>query len=226
MNQDQLKAQVGQHAVDYIDKLLDPDSIIGVGTGSTANCFIDSLAGIKHKFDGTVASSNASAERLVSHGIPVYELNDVNELLVYVDGADETNADLELIKGGGGAHTREKIVASVARQFVCIVDSSKLVDTLGTFPLPLEVIPMARSAVARAMVSLGGKPVYRENFLTDNGNQILDVYDLSIDEPRGLEERINNITGVVSNGLFAIKPADVLLVGHANGVDEKVAARS
>jgi ribose 5-phosphate isomerase A len=197
-----------------------------VGTGSTANCFIDSLAGIKHKFDGTVASSNASAERLVSHGIPVYELNDVNELLVYVDGADETNADLELIKGGGGAHTREKIVASVARQFVCIVDSSKLVDTLGTFPLPLEVIPMARSAVARAMVSLGGKPVYRENFLTDNGNQILDVYDLSIDEPRGLEERINNITGVVSNGLFAIKPADVLLVGHANGVDEKVAARS
>ena len=226
MNQDQLKAQVGQHAVDYIDKLLDPVSIIGVGTGSTANCFIDSLAKIKHKFDGTVASSNASAERLVSHGIPVYELNDVNELLVYVDGADETNADLELIKGGGGAHTREKIVASVARQFVCIVDSSKLVDTLGTFPLPLEVIPMARSAVARAMVSLGGKPVYRENFLTDNGNQILDVYDLSIDEPRGLEERINNITGVVSNGLFAIKPADVLLVGHANGVDEKVAARS
>ncbi len=226
MNQDQLKAQVGQHAVDYIDKLLGPASIIGVGTGSTANCFIDSLAKIKHKFDGTVASSNASAERLVSHGIPVYELNDVNELLVYVDGADETNADLELIKGGGGAHTREKIVASVARQFVCIVDSSKLVDTLGTFPLPLEVIPMARSAVARAMVSLGGKPVYRENFLTDNGNQILDVYERSIDEPRGLEERINNITGVVSNGLFAIKPADVLLVGHANGVDEKVAARS
>ncbi len=226
MNQDQLKAQVGQHAVDYIDKLLDPVSIIGVGTGSTANCFIDSLAKIKHKFDGAVASSNASAERLASHGIPVYELNDVNELLVYVDGADEANSGLELIKGGGGAHTREKIVASVARQFVCIVDSSKLVNTLGTFPLPLEVIPMARSAVARAMVILGGKPVYRENFLTDNGNQILDVYDMSIDEPRQLEERINNITGVVSNGLFAIKPADILLVGHADGVDEKLADRS
>ncbi len=226
MNQDQLKAQVGQHAVDYIDKLLGPASIIGVGTGSTANCFIDSLAKIKHKFDGAVASSNASAERLASHGIPVYELNDVNELLVYVDGADEANSGLELIKGGGGAHTREKIVASVARQFVCIVDSSKLVNTLGTFPLPLEVIPMARSAVARAMVSLGGKPVYRENFLTDNGNQILDVYDMSIDEPRQLEERINNITGVVSNGLFAIKPADILLVGHADGVDEKLADRS
>ncbi len=226
MNQDQLKAQVGQHAVDYIDKLLDPASIIGVGTGSTANCFIDSLAKIKHKFDGAVASSNASAERLASHGIPVYELNDVNELLVYVDGADEANSGLELIKGGGGAHTREKIVASVARQFVCIVDSSKLVNTLGTFPLPLEVIPMARSAVARAMVILGGKPVYRENFLTDNGNQILDVYDMSIDEPRQLEERINNITGVVSNGLFAIKPADILLVGHADGVDEKLADRS
>ncbi len=226
MNQDQLKAQVGQHAVDYIDKLLDPASIIGVGIGSTANCFIDSLAKIKHKFDGAVASSNASAERLASHGIPVYELNDVNELLVYVDGADEANSGLELIKGGGGAHTREKIVASVARQFVCIVDSSKLVNTLGTFPLPLEVIPMARSAVARAMVILGGKPVYRENFLTDNGNQILDVYDMSIDEPRQLEERINNITGVVSNGLFAIKPADILLVGHADGVDEKLADRS
>jgi|TARA_B100000959_G_C14987085_1_gene626110 ribose 5-phosphate isomerase A len=226
MNQDQLKAQVGQHAVDYIDKLLGPASIIGVGTGSTANCFIDSLAKIKHKFDGAVASSNASAERLASHGIPVYELNDVNELLVYVDGADEANSGLELIKGGGGAHTREKIVASVARQFVCIVDSSKLVNTLGTFPLPLEVIPMARSAVARAMVILGGKPVYRENFLTDNGNQILDVYDMSIDEPRQLEERINNITGVVSNGLFAIKPADILLVGHADGVDEKLADRS
>jgi len=226
MNQDQLKAQVGQHAVDYIDKLLGPASIIGVGTGSTANCFIDSLAKIKHKFDGAVASSNASAERLASHGIPVYELNDVNELLVYVDGADEANSGLELIKGGGGAHTREKIVASVARQFVCIVDSSKLVNTLGTFPLPLEVIPMARSAVARAMVILGGKPVYRENILTDNGNQILDVYDMSIDEPRQLEERINNITGVVSNGLFAIKPADILLVGHADGVDEKLADRS
>ncbi|MCZ6503843.1 MAG: ribose-5-phosphate isomerase RpiA [Gammaproteobacteria bacterium] len=223
MNQDQLKAQVGQHAADYIDKYLEHDSVVGVGTGSTANCFIDSLAKIKHKFDGTVASSIASAERLMNHGIPVYELNDVNELVVYVDGADEANNRLELIKGGGGAHTREKIVASVADQFICIVDSSKLVKTLGTFPVPVEVIPMARSAVARALVRLGGKPVYREDFLTDNGNVILDVYNLLIDEPNHLEEQINNITGVVSNGLFSIKPADVLLVSHANGVEEKFA---
>ena len=223
MNQDQLKAQVGQHAADYIDKYLEHDSVVGVGTGSTANCFIDSLAKIKHKFDGTVASSIASATRLLNHGIPVYELNDVNELVVYVDGADEANSRLELIKGGGGAHTREKIVASVADRFICIVDSSKLVKTLGTFPLPVEVIPMARSAVARAMVRLGGTPVYREDFLTDNGNVILDVYNLVIEEPSQLEEEINNITGVVSNGLFSIKPADVLLVGHANGVEEKLA---
>lgn len=223
MNQDQLKAQVGQHAADYIDKYLEHDSVVGVGTGSTANCFIDSLAKIKHKFDGTVASSIASAERLMNHGIPVYELNDVNELVVYVDGADEANNRLELIKGGGGAHTREKIVASVADQFICIVDSSKLVKTLGTFPVPVEVIPMARSAVARALVRLGGKPVYREDFLTDNGNVILDVYNLLIDEPNHLEEQINNITGVISNGLFSIKPADVLLVSHANGVEEKFA---
>jgi len=223
MNQDQLKAQVGQHAADYIDKYLEHDSVVGVGTGSTANCFIDSLAKVKHKFDGTVASSMASATRLMNHGIPVYELNDVNELVVYVDGADEANSRLELIKGGGGAHTREKIVASVADQFICIVDSSKLVKTLGTFPLPVEVIPMARSAVARTMVRLGGRPVYREDFLTDNGNVILDVYNLVIEEPSELEEEINNITGVVSNGLFSIKPADVLLVGHANGVEEKLA---
>ncbi|MEE8234080.1 MAG: ribose-5-phosphate isomerase RpiA [Gammaproteobacteria bacterium] len=223
MNQDQLKAQVGQHAADYIDKYLEHDSVVGVGTGSTANCFIDSLAKIKHKFDGAVASSIASATRLMNHGIPVYELNDVNELVIYVDGADEANSRLELIKGGGGAHTREKIVASVADQFICIVDSSKLVKTLGTFPLPVEVIPMARSAVARALVRLGGKPVYREDFVTDNGNVILDVYNLVIEEPSQLEEEINNITGVVSNGLFSIKPADVLLVGHANGVEEKLA---
>ena len=223
MNQDQLKAQVGQRAADYIDKYLEHDSVIGVGTGSTANCFIDSLVKIKHKFDGTVASSIASATRLMNHGIPVYELNDVNALVVYVDGADEANSRLELIKGGGGAHTREKIVASVADQFICIVDSSKVVKTLGTFPLPVEVIPMARSAVARALVRLGGKPVYREDFLTDNGNVILDVYNLVIDQPCRLEEQINNITGVVSNGLFSIKPADVLLVSHANGVEEKLA---
>ncbi len=223
MNLEQLKAQFGQLAADYIDKYREHDSVVGVGTGSTANCFIDSLAKIKHKFDGTVASSVASATRLMNHGIPVYELNDVNELVIYVDGADEANSRLELIKGGGGAHTREKIVASVADQFICIVDSSKLVKTLGTFPLPVEVIPMARSAVARALVRLGGKPVYREDFVTDNGNVILDVYNLVIEEPSQLEEEINNITGVVSNGLFSIKPADVLLVGHANGVEEKLA---
>jgi ribose 5-phosphate isomerase A len=221
MDQDQLKAEVGQYAADYIDRYLNPDSIVGVGTGSTANCFIDSLAKIKHKFDGAVASSIASAKRLEKYGIPVYELNDVSELVVYVDGADESNDKLELIKGGGGAHTREKIVASVAEKFVCIVDSSKIVDTLGTFPLPVEVIPMARSAVARQMVILGGKPVYREGFLTDNGNVIIDVYDLSITEPTVLEARINNITGVVSNGLFSLKPADVLLIGSADGVEER-----
>ena len=158
-----------------------------------------SLAKIKHKFDGTVASSIASAERLKQHGIPVYELNSVRELVVYVDGADEANNKLELIKGAGGALTREKIIASVAEEFVCIVDASKLVDTLGSFPLPIEVIPMARSAVARAMVKLGGRPVYRENFITDNGNVILDVHDLAITAPRQIEEQINNITGVVTS---------------------------
>jgi ribose 5-phosphate isomerase A len=224
MDQDQLKAAVGQYAADYIDRFLKPDSIVGVGTGSTANCFIDSLAKIKHKFDGTVASSIASATRLEAHGIPVYELNDVSELVVYVDGADESNDHLELIKGAGGALTREKIVASVAEKFVCIVDSSKIVETLGTFPLPVEVIPMARSAVARQMVILGGKPVYREGFLTDNGNVIIDVYDLSITEPTVLEAKINNITGIVSNGLFSLKPADVLLIGSADGVEERLSS--
>ena len=220
MNQDELKELVGQYAADYIDRMLSLDSVVGVGTGSTANCFIDSLAKIKHKFDGAVASSLASAERLEAHGIPVYELNSVKELVVYVDGADETNNRLELIKGGGGAQTREKIVASVANRFVCIVDESKLVDTLGSYPLPIEVIPMARSAVARAMVNLGGTPVYRENFSTDNGNIILDIHDLVIGNPCDLETRINNITGVVTNGLFALKPADVLLVGGSEGVRE------
>lgn len=222
MNQDQVKAQVGQYAADYIDQYLEHDSIVGVGSGSTANCFIDSLAKIKHKFNGAIASSIVSAERLKAHGIPVYELNDVNELIVYVDGADETNSRLQLIKGGGGAHTREKIVAAVADRFVCIVDSSKLVETLGAFPLPIEVIPMARSAVAREMVKLGGKPVYREHFATDNGNVILDVYNLAIKEPSQLEAQINNITGVVSNGLFSIRPADILLVGSSRGVEEKL----
>ena len=220
MNQQELKAQVGQAAADYIDRLLTKEAIVGVGTGSTANCFIDSLAKSKHKFDGAVASSEATAERLKGHGITVYDLNDVNELVVYVDGADETNARLELIKGGGGALTREKIVASVAREFVCIVDGSKLVDVLGKYPLPVEVIPMARSAVARKLVALGGQPVYRQGFVTDNNNVILDVHGLAITDACGLEDEINSIVGVVTQGLFAKRPADVLLIGRESGVEE------
>lgn len=220
MDQDSLKALVGQHAARYIDPLLTREAVVGVGTGSTANFFIDALAESKHKFDGAVASSEATAERLKGHGIPVYDLNEVNEMAVYVDGADEANPRLELIKGGGGALTREKVVASVAREFVCIVDESKLVDVLGTFPLPVEVIPMARSAVARKLVALGGQPVYRQGFVTDNGNVILDVHDLEITNACGLEDQINGITGVVTQGLFAKRPADVLLVARASGVEE------
>jgi ribose 5-phosphate isomerase A len=220
MNQDELKVAVGQKAADYIDPLLNEKSIVGVGTGSTANCFIDALAKSKHKFDGAVASSEVTADRLAGHGIQVYDLNDVNELLVYVDGADETNANLELIKGGGGALTREKIVASVARQFICIVDETKLVDVLGKYPLPIEVIPMARSAVARKIVALGGQPVYRQGFTTDNGNIILDIHGLSITDPCAMEDTLNSITGVVTQGLFAKRPADILLVGKASGVEE------
>lgn len=219
MNQDQLKSAVAKAALEYIQPKLDNDSIIGVGTGSTANFFIDHLAEIKHTFDGAVASSEASAARLKSHGIPVYELGTVDEMEFYIDGADETNAHLQLIKGGGGALTREKIVAAVAKKFLCIVDASKKVDLLGTFPLPIEVIPMARSYVGRELVKLGGDPVYREGFVTDNGNQILDVYNMKILNPKELEEKINNITGVVTNGLFAIRPADLLFVGSSSGVE-------
>jgi ribose 5-phosphate isomerase A len=192
--------------------------VIGIGTGSTANHFIDSLAGIKHKIDGTVASSRASAERLAAHGIPVLELNNVSEISVYVDGADESTRNLHLIKGGGGALTREKIVAAVSRKFVCIADGSKLVDVLGAFPLPIEVIPMARSYVARELVKRGGQPIYRENFTTDNGNIILDIHNLKIMEPVKLEEDLNNIAGVVTVGIFAKRPADVLLLGTEDGV--------
>lgn len=220
-DQNTLKQQVAKAAAGYIDPYLGSDSIIGVGTGSTANFFIDELATLKHKFDGTVASSVASEERLKSHGIPVYELNSVKQMTFYIDGADETNHKFELIKGGGGALTREKIVASVADQFICIVDQSKLVRTLGKFPLPVEVVPMARSAVARQLVNLGGRPVYRDNFVTDNGNLILDVHDLEIKDAQALEAAINNIVGVVTNGLFARKPADILLVGTPNGVEQK-----
>lgn len=220
MNQDELKQAVGRKAAEYIEPLLNSRSIVGVGTGSTANCFIDALAKSAHTFDGAVASSEATAERLAGHGIAVYDLNNVDELLVYVDGADEVNPDLELIKGGGGALTREKIVASVAKKFVCIVDASKQVDVLGNYPLPVEVIPMARSSVARKLVALGGEPVYRQGVVTDNGNVILDVHGLSITDPCNMEDQINAITGVVTQGLFAKRPADVLLVGTSTGVEE------
>ena len=219
MNQDQLKSAVAKAALEYIQPKLDNDSIIGIGTGSTANFFIDHLAEIKHQFDGAVASSEATAAKLKSHGIPVYDLGAIDQMEFYIDGADETNAHLQLIKGGGGALTREKIVAAVAKKFLCIVDASKKVDLLGAFPLPVEVIPMARSYVGRELVKLGGDPVYRENFLTDNGNQILDVHNMKILNPKELEEKINNITGVVTNGLFAIRPADFLFVGSDSGVE-------
>lgn len=218
MNQDELKQAVGQAAVDYIKPHLDEDSIVGVGTGSTANCFIDALAAVKHLFDGAVASSDASAERLKSHGIPVYDLNSVDGMDFYIDGADEINEHLEMIKGGGAALTREKIVAAVAKKFVCVADESKMVGMMGTFPLPVEVIPMARSHVARELVKLGGDPVWREGVITDNGGQILDVHNLKIQSPMQLESDINQITGVITNGLFAQRGADVLLLGKQDGV--------
>ena len=218
MTQDQLKQDVARAALEYITPKLDQTSVIGIGTGSTANYFIDYLAEIKGAFASTVASSEASAERLRAHGIPVFDLNSVDEITVYIDGADETNAALELIKGGGAALTREKIVAAAAREFVCIADESKWVETLGNFPLPVEVIPMARSLVARELVKLGADPVYRDGVVTDKGNIILDLYNFSIANPVDIEQRINNITGVVTNGIFAQRPADVLLLGTANGV--------
>ena len=218
MTQDQLKQAVAQAALDHILPTLDSKSVIGVGTGSTANFFIDALARHRMEFDGAVASSEATAERLKQHGIPVYELNSISELEYYVDGADESNARLELIKGGGAALTREKIVAAVARTFICIADQSKLVERLGAFPLPVDVIPMARSHVARELVKLGGDPVYREGVKTDNGNVILDVHNLMIGHAPELEAQINNIVGVVCNGLFAARPADLLLLGTAEGV--------
>ena len=218
MTQDELKQAVGQAALDYILPHLEQDMIIGVGTGSTANFFIDALAEVKDRFDGAVASSQASAERLKKHGIPVYDLNSVNELRFYIDGADESNHHRHLIKGGGAALTREKIVSAVAKEFICIADESKLVDVLGKFPLPVEVIPMARSYVARKIVRLGGDPAYREGVVTDNGNIILDVWNMSIVDPKGLEIALNNIAGVVTNGLFAHRPADVLLLATSNGI--------
>lgn len=218
MSQDQLKQAVAEAALAYIRPLLENDSVIGIGTGSTANLFIDALASIKGLVNATVASSEASTARLKSHGIPVYDLNTVDQVDFYIDGADESNAALQLIKGGGAALTREKIVAAVAAKFICIADESKLVHTLGQFPLPVEVIPMARSHVARELVKLGGDPVYREGVVTDNGNVILDVYNFPIPQPLAMEQKINNITGVVTNGLFALRPADVLLLGTDSGV--------
>jgi ribose 5-phosphate isomerase A len=219
MTQDELKQAVARAALDHIRPHLDQDSVIGVGTGSTANFFIDMLADIRNDFDGAVASSEATAERLKSHGIPVYELNTVSELEFYVDGADETNERLELIKGGGGALTREKIVAAVAKTFICIADESKKVDILGDFPLPVEVIPMARSHVGREIVKLGGDPEYREGVVTDNGNIIIDIHNIDLSRPIQAEERLNQVVGVVTNGLFARRPADILLLGTANGVE-------
>jgi len=215
MTQDEMKQAVAKAAIEYVEA----GTIVGVGTGSTANFFIDELATIKHKIEGTVASSEASAERLKGHGIEVFDLNSVSEIAVYVDGADESNKYLHLVKGGGGALTREKIVAAASKKFVCIADESKLVDVMGKFPLPIEVIPMARSLVAREIIKqIGGEPVLREGFTTDNGNIILDVHNLDIMEPTKIEQILNNITGVVTNGLFAIKPADVLLLGTPDGV--------
>lgn len=215
MTQDEMKKAVALAALDYVES----GSIVGVGTGSTANYFIDGLATIKGKIDATVASSVASADRLRGHGIRVLDLNEAGQLGLYVDGADETNRHLHLIKGGGGALTREKIVAASSDKFVCIADASKLVDCLGKFPLPIEVIPMAQSYVAREVMKLGGRPVLREGFITDNGNIILDVHDLQIMEPVKLEQTLDHITGVVTNGLFAIRPADILLLGKENGVE-------
>lgn len=217
MNQDQKKEQVGIAAAEYIQPRLTARSIVGVGTGSTANFFIDALGAYHQQFDGAVASSEVSAERLTTHGIKVYDLNQVDEIEFYVDGADEIDGDNHMIKGGGGALTREKIVASVAKQFICIIDDSKRVLALGRFPLPVEVIPMARSAVARRLVGLGGRPVLREGFVTDNGNVILDVFDLTITDPKALEGEINQLTGVVTSGLFARRNADVVMVGTDNG---------
>lgn len=216
MTQDELKQAVARKAIDYVVE----GEIVGVGTGSTANFFIDYLAEIKGRIEGAVASSEASKERLESHGIPVYDLNVVDSVPVYIDGADEADPNLCLIKGGGGALTREKIIADVADKFVCIADASKAVKVLGEYPLPVEVIPMARSHVAREIVKhLGGDPVYRQGFVTDNGNIILDIHNLKITKPVEMESKLNNIVGVVTNGLFARRSADVMLLGSEDGVE-------
>ena len=216
MTQDELKNEVAKAALKYVV----PETIIGVGTGSTANFFIDQLATIKSSIKGTIASSIDTANRLKSHGIDVFDLNEVSEISVYIDGADESDHHLNLIKGGGGALTREKIVAAVSKQFVCIADDSKLVDVLGQFPLPIEVIPMATNYVKREIIkSIGGNPLLREEFTTDNGNLILDIHGLTIENPKTLESQLNSIVGVVTNGLFAHRGADILLIATQNGVN-------
>ena len=213
MTADELKKQAAYAALDHITT----GGIIGVGTGSTVNHFIDALATIKGRIDGAVSSSIVSTKRLEAHGIEVFELNETGSIQSYVDGADEANQHLQLIKGGGGALTREKIIAAASEKFVCIADESKLIHVLGKFPLPVEVVPMSRSYVAREIVKLGGQPIYREGFVTDNSNVIIDVHGWDIMEPISLEKTLNNIVGVVTNGLFAMRPADVLLLGSEHG---------
>lgn len=221
MNQDDMKKQAAEAALRYLPE----DGIVGVGSGSTVHFFINALAKVKNQIEGTVASSKATEEALKKAGIPVYDLNTVDQVALYVDGADEANDYLYLIKGRGGALTREKVIATVAKRFVCIIDQSKKVDVLGNqCPVPVEVIPMARSYVARQLVKLGGNPVYREGFITDNGNIILDVYNFTIKEPLKLENQIKSITGVLECGLFAYRPADELLMATAQGI-EKIQAK-
>tara|TARA_B100001250_G_scaffold414222_1_gene451376 strand:- start:1118 stop:1756 length:639 start_codon:yes stop_codon:yes gene_type:complete len=206
------KISVAKKAINHIEKNLSKNTILGIGTGSTVNFFIEELANYKNLFLGAVSSSEASSALLINKGIEVFSLNDVNDLEFYIDGADEVSVENFLIKGGGGAHTREKIVASASKEFICIVDQSKMVQKLGAFPLPVEVIPESRSLVARKLVSMGGKPIYRTDFITDQGNQILDVEDIDISEPEKLEAMINNIPGVVDNGIFAFNKPEIVLV--------------
>jgi ribose 5-phosphate isomerase A len=214
MNKEELKKQAAAAALAFIED----DMIVGVGTGSTVNYFIDALASIKGRIDATVSSSEETTKRLKNYGITVLDLNAAGPIPVYIDGADECNLHLQLIKGGGGALTREKVLAAASDQFICIADQSKQVDVLGLFPLPIEVIPMARSYVGRELLKLGGQPVLRDAFVTDNGNSILDVYNLDMQDPAELEARLNNITGVVTVGIFARRPADILLLGTADGI--------
>ena len=221
MTRDELKRLVAMEALKHVVE----DAVVGVGSGSTVNFFIDALATIKGRIEGAVAASEASAERMKKLGIRVFDLNSINELPVYIDGADEITEHMHMVKGGGGALTREKIVAAVAKKFVCICDASKLVPVLGRFPLPVEVIPMARGHVGRTLLRMGGQPVLRENYKTDNGNLILDCHGLTIMDPPALEAELNNVAGAVTNGLFARRPADVLLLGSPNGVEMRTARR-